>query len=406
MRNNPSILSANGKRLAVTLLAILQSLVPTSAAHAQPPKRLVAYYRATDKQNTPQYNADNIPYTELTHIIHVAVQVDPSGDGTMQILKGAIEPNLTRLAHASGVMVLVSPRGDATAFSSIAASQAARIRFAQNLAHFAMTYSYDGVDIDWEVPEAADQANCTLLMEAIRQALPSPQYQLSMAVTPSPGNRGHYDFNALNRILDFYNLMTYDFHGPWSAHTGHNAPLFANHADPDRVGSIDDVVNLYVNTLGVPQSMINLGAAFYGYEFPVASLWDTCHCRPSVVTRKYGDYIKPRIDQNGWTSHIDEVSMAPYLTSNDPSHPGFITYDDAASTTRKVIYALHVRGLGGVFMWELAQDFYGDTQDLMDAIYTAYLDVTVLLQASQQAAPLAGKKCIEARNHMMICPAR
>jgi GH18 family chitinase len=172
------------------------------------------------------------------------------------------------------------------------------------------------------------------------------------------------------------------------------------------VKGIDDVVDTYVNILGVPPSMINLGTAFYGYEFPVAGLWDKCNCRPSVSSRKYGDYIKPRINQNGWTSHLDPVSMAPYLTSDDSSHPGFITYDDAASTARKVVYALQVRDLGGVFMWELAQDFDGSSQDLMDAMYAAYFDITVLMQPGQ-AAPMAAKRALQTKNHtLMICPAR
>ena len=121
-------------------------------------------------------------------------------------------------------------------------------------------------------------------------------------------------------------------------------------------------------------------------KFPVANLWDHCNCRASVTSRKYGDYIKPRIDQNGWASHVDTVSMAPYLTSNDPKKPGFITYDDAASTTRKVVYALQVRDLGGVFMWELAQDFDGASQDLMDAMYAVYFNITMLAQPESMSA--------------------
>jgi chitinase len=63
--------------------------------------------------------------------------------------------------------------------------------------------------------------------------------------------------------------------------------------------------------------------------------------------------------------------MAPYLTHQSGT-PGFITYDDAASTARKVVYALQVRGLGGVFMWELSGDYDGKHQDLFDSMYRAF----------------------------------
>ncbi len=62
--------------------------------------------------------------------------------------------------------------------------------------------------------------------------------------------------------------------------------------------------------------------------------------------------------------------MAPYLV-HERGTPGVITYDDAESTARKAIYALQVRDLGGVFMWELSADYDGKKQDLMDALYEA-----------------------------------
>lgn len=29
-----------------------------------------------------------------------------------------------------------------------------------------------------------------------------------------------------NRYLDFINVLTFDFHGPWESVTGHHSPLF------------------------------------------------------------------------------------------------------------------------------------------------------------------------------------
>jgi chitinase len=63
--------------------------------------------------------------------------------------------------------------------------------------------------------------------------------------------------------------------------------------------------------------------------------------------------------------------MAPYLIRENGA-PGFITYDDADSTARKVAYALEVRNLGGVFMWELSEDYDGKKQDLLDSMYKAF----------------------------------
>ena len=227
------------------------------------------------------------------------------------------------------------------------------------------------MDIDWEVPEGKlDVANNVLLMQAIRDALPAPQYLLSTATPAEPGRWGEFDFAHLTSIVDFYNVMTYDFHGPWTPHAGHNSPLFMDESDPGRDGSLDDSINLYLNKLAVPPEKINLGTAFYGYEFPVGQLNAACICEKKTIAREYGDYIKQRINQNGWGQTTDPIAMAPYLTHAGAA-PGFITYDDATSTARKVAYALEVRNLGGVFMWELSGDYDGKKQDLLDSMVKA-----------------------------------
>jgi chitinase len=51
-----------------------------------------------------------------------------------------------------------------------------------------------------------------------------------MAAGPRSWSVG-FDAPALAPILDFINVMTYDFHGPWSDHAGHNSLLALNPGD-------------------------------------------------------------------------------------------------------------------------------------------------------------------------------
>ncbi len=51
--------------------------------------------------------------------------------------------------------------------------------------------------------------------------------------------------------------------------------------------------------------------------------------------------------------------------------PGPITYDGVDSTSGKVRYIKN-RGFGGVFMWELSADYDGQSQDLLDAMFTVW----------------------------------
>ena len=348
------------------------SLVAGAQAQTAGRKRLVAYYLYQDQSHVPAYTEKQIPFKKLTHLIHVALVVAAAGDGSVEISPRALEPQLTRRAHAARVRVLVCLQGPAGVFRKVAATAEARTRLAANIKEFVHKYSYDGVDIDWEVPEGSqDVSNDVLLMQALRDALPSPEFLVSMATPAEPGHWGEYDFAHLTPIVDFYNVMTYDFHGPWTDHTGHNSPLFSSDADPGHDGSIDESMNLYLNKLGVPPEKINLGTGFYGYEFPAGELNAECKCEKSTASRPFGGYIKDRINKNGWVQEFDPIAMEPYLV-RQASAPGFITYDDSASTARKVVYALDVRDLGGVFMWELSEDCDGRKQDLLDSMYETY----------------------------------
>jgi chitinase len=343
--------------------------------------RLLAYYPMWAKTQTPPYSAAQIPYRKMTHIAHAFLAINPKADGGISIDPSLLEPALISGAHAAGVKVLISIGGadpaQAPAFSTVAKSDALRKTFARNVHNFVTANGYDGVDIDWEVPNApADTQPCILLMQALRAEMPSPGFLLSMAIGANPPGYGTgFDVPSLAPILDFINVMTYDFHGPWSNHAGHNAPMILNMSDPGLEGSLTISMDLFEKTYGVPRQKLNFGTAFYGYDFEGAkSLWDVCNCGKTTTSVNYGTGIKQRINRLGWKSHFDNVAQAPYLLYEGSGQgPGFVTYDDAGSTSAKTTLVLGARKMGGMFMWDLSADFDGSTQDLLDAMYRAFV---------------------------------
>jgi chitinase len=355
---------------------LLLGVVPASMAAA--PKRLLAYYTFWSKWNTPAYAADNIPYQKLTHIAHAFLLLDKKDFGNIVVPDGLLEPSLIANAHAAGVKVQISIGGgdpaQAHAFRKISADPALRAAFVQNVYNFVVANEYDGVDIDWEIPvKPRDTENCISLMQDLRTQFPAPQYLLSMAIPSDPRSWGSgFDVPALAPLLDFMNVMTYDFYGPWSAHAGLNSPLYQDPADPEQVGSIKTSMDLFANIYGVTPDKLNMGTAFYGYEFDSAQrLWDACtDCGNTTFTVNYGTDIKPRIDQMGWVRHRDSIARSPFLLYQGAGgQPGFISYDDAQSTRVKANYVLGERGFGGIFMWSLDADYDGSSQDLLDALY-------------------------------------
>jgi len=354
-----------------TMAAVVVPGLAQTAAKA--PKRLLGYYAEWTKNDTPPYSAAQIPYNQLTHIAHAFVLLTAAADGTLEVPTGMIEPALITDAHAAGVKVLLSIGGggnnQGTLFNEMAASETSRQAFVANVSALLSANGYDGVDIDWEVPNAADKSDCTTLMQELRDALPSP-WLISMAVTANPMNYGQgFDIPALAPLVDFFNVMTYDFYGTWSGATGLESPLFQDPADPRQEGSVKTSMDLYENTYAVPTAQLNIGMPFYGYEWDgVDKLWTSCPTCTSSA-QNYGPYIKPRINAQGWKNHTDTVAKAPYLTNS--TIPGFISYESVSSTTRKVQY-VKSRGFGGVFMWQLAGDYDGTSQDLLSAMYKVW----------------------------------
>lgn len=336
-------------------------------------KRMLAYYPYW----VAGYKQDKIPYNRLTHICHAFIQ--PQADGSLVAPGGFIEPLLLTNAHLNGVKVLVSIGGaDETArlnFVTIAASLALRTAFANNVEAFCRANNYDGADIDWEFPQdAVQRTNQNLLLQAVRDrfdaaAAPAPSWEISMAVSPGNWYGQWNDYAALNGIVSFYNLMNYDYHGGWSPHSGHNAALYRG-ADPT-IGEDIDWTNTYMTvTRGVPASMLNLGLAFYGYRFPASeNIYDNCGGSCAAATQLNYTAVTPLIGA-GWTYNYDAGSQVPYLRYD--SGAGFITYDDPASITNKVNYALSSRGYGGIFMWEITGDYSAGSQPLFDAMYNGY----------------------------------
>jgi chitinase len=323
---------------------------------------LLAYYTSW----SAPYRAGRIPFAKLTHIAHAFI--DPKPDGTVVAPSGYLEPALITGAHAAGVKVVASIGGaDAAAdqaFRAIAADAGLRTAFAANLETFCRDNGYDGVDVDWEFPQsAADRANLTLLLRAVRDAV-GPLRLITAAVTGGNWYGQWLDYSAINDVMSFYNLMAYDMHGSWSDHSGHNAAL-AKGTDPcDENG--EAYLDYILSTRGVPKSKVVFGVPFYGYRFPTSeALFDDCGGSCTTQSLTYAKVL-PLVG-NGWTRVWDSGSSVPYLTND--AGPGIVTYDDAQSIDLKAKYALSTRGVAGVFMWELSGDAQGDgSQPLLDAM--------------------------------------
>jgi chitinase len=325
-----------------------------------------AYYPGYRRGFLP---ATNIDFGAVSHVIHFSVV--PRADGTLDSdandLSSAASAELITAAHGAGGKVLFCVGGANSQGGFQGATSSNHLAsFIANIASFAATRGYDGVDIDWEPLESADASRFVSLITGLRAVLDRtiPRPLLTTAVATEPAL-----IASLQSHFDQVNLMTYDLAGPYPGWvTWFNAPIFdGGYRFPSTHGlipSADGMINSFL-AAGVSPGKLSIGLAFYGTIWTGgtgtstggATLprqgWATA---PKVTTETY-DSIMSR-DFRPEAYHWDTNAQSAYLSLDAPGSVDdrFISYDDEHACQAKVSYARN-RGLGGVMIWELGSGY-------------------------------------------------
>ena len=234
--------SSIGQRyvLLVLLWCFLSQTAPAQS-------RVVGYYPSWQRYDLP---APAVMFQHLTHVNQAFAW--PLADGSIAGYSDLLYPELISAAHQAGrkVLIALGGWGNSDGFAPMAADSVTRARFVQNLIAYMETNGFDGADIDWETPgNSSERGSLLSLVKEIRAGFDAEGagWLLTMAIPQSAWGGGNFDYSGMLPYLDWYNVMTYDTHGSWSAHAGHNCPLYAPTFDAD--GSIDQSVR-YLNGPG------------------------------------------------------------------------------------------------------------------------------------------------------------
>src|SRR6266850_249293 len=342
------------------------------------------YYPGWEQGAMP---ASSIDFAALTHIIHFSIV--PNTDGTLNSsansLSSGNSSDIVSQAHAAGKKVLfcVGGAGSQAGFQG-ATSSTNRGAFVTNLVNLMSARGYDGIDIDWEPLDPSDANQFTNFVNGLRIALnainPRPLLTAAVASPPTPPTL----LASVQSQIDQINLMTYDLSGPYPGWvTWFNAPIYdGGYKFPSTGGlvpSADGIVNS-VTSAGVPAGKLGIGIAFYGWIWSGgtgtttggAALprqgWTTA---PSTTQPSYNTIIATYYQSNLY--YWDAAAQAAYLSvdNSGSSNDKFISYDDQRTCQSKVSYARN-RHLGGVMIWELAQDHHpGQPDPLLQSIKQA-----------------------------------
>lgn len=252
-----------------------------------------------------------------------------------------------------------------TNFPAAAATEATRKNFAKTSVAFMKDWGFDGIDVDWEYPADATQANnMILLLQAVRNELDAyaaqyakgHHFELSIAAPAGAEHYGVLRLAELGKVLDHINLMAYDFAGSWSNYTGHDANLYPNPQNPNSTPfSTDVAVQAYING-GVPANKIVLGMPIYGRSFQQTKGIGQPFNGIGSGSWENGIWDYKVLPKPGAALKYDDVSKGYY--TYDPNTKELISFDTPDMINTKVSY-LKSKGLGGSMFWEASADKTG-----------------------------------------------
>lgn len=323
-------------------------------------KLVIGYYPSWKRG---EFKHTDINYSYLTHIVHAFAW--PDTDGNLFLPSDFLYPELAAKARQNSVKMLLGLGGwgNDAGFPPTVASAAKRTKFISQLLSFCRTNNYDGVDLDWEfVSNDIEKQNFSLFVEELSAALKTnnPALLLSMAA-PAGNYWGRWiDFERLAGKFDFISFMTYDYHGAWSNHSGHNSPLYSCQ---DACGSFHDTFN-YARSRSVPLNKLVLGLAFFGRSFDCSAFGQP------FSTSEYYNY-RDAIDLAGagWSMLWDSCPQVPYLLRADKGK--IISFDDPRSISLKCQYVKDA-GAAGVIIWEISQDFRNGKPELLEVVAKSF----------------------------------
>ena len=262
-------------------------------------------------------------------------------------------------------------------FSTAYATQEGRDKFVSETVRIFETYDFfNVVDFDWEYPggggkagnavSSNDGANFELVLRDLRSALndlsaeTGREFEVSIATAGGEEKLANLNLEGIDPYVDFYNVMTYDFHGGWENITGHQAAMTGDANNYDVTGAVD-----VFETAGIELSKVVMGAPAYtrawgnvsdggtfGYQQPGSGRDATGSFEAGVYD--YKDLLDDVVT-GARDLYWDDDNKAAFLYDGDE----WSSMETTATIAGKAAY-VEEKGLGGMMFWALSNDAEGD----------------------------------------------
>lgn len=340
-----------------------------------------------------QYFPWNIPFDKLTHLNYAFAKPQPNGElnfslpFTANIFKtttsagkvyGLCEKmyQLKKLNRKLKIVLSIGGGSGSEIFHEIMSDERKRKALVDSCIYALKHYGFDGIDLDWEYPTTEEDGNnLSCFMHELRNAMTSLSSQcecnafiISIAINASLHRIAALNISEYHDVIDFVNVMGYDYSGPWSKQCGHQSNIYSHNG---KTKCTHNAINA-LNARGVPSHKIVLGVPFYGRAFCNTEGFGKPFNGVCQGTWEDNIYDYNRLPLNGFEEHFDANLGSAFCYNKDTKT--YITYDNPASIQHKLSYIMDNQ-LGGIMSWSINGDKpSGDSRCLTDIIYSTLND--------------------------------
>ncbi|CAF4455404.1 unnamed protein product [Rotaria socialis] len=249
-------------------------------------------------------------------------------------------------------------------FAGIVKSEKTMKSFAESSVKYLRKHKFDGLDLDFEYPGVdwrdspkEDKQKFTRLCEVLYETFEkeasksgNERLLLTAAVAAAKINIDKaYEIDKLVPVLDWFNLMTYDFHGSWDQNRAHHSSLNSKDDEKDDTMYIDFAVK-YFQKLGMPPNKMLLGLGTYGRGDTPAMPY-TGFKGESGFVAYYESCIQIVCEKMKET--WDAKQLVPYIAG--PYNQPKAGVENVRSMKYKANY-IKQNNLGGAMIWTLDMD--------------------------------------------------